>query len=64
MAYILEYMAISMPRHVKVYNWNLDPSDKVITIIEKRVTKFLKGGKVDCPEEYLRKRVYRLICDE
>lgn len=53
-----------MPRHVKVYDGNLDLSDKVITIIEKRVTKFGKGGKVDCPKEYLGKRVYLLICDE
>ncbi len=55
---------ITMPRHVKVYEGNLEFTDNVITIIEKRVTKFGKGAKVDCPKEYLGKRVYLLVCDE
>jgi putative transposon-encoded protein len=29
--------------------------------IEKRVTKFGSGAKVDCPKEFLGKRVYLII---
>ncbi len=31
--------------------------------IEKRVTTFGTGAKVDCPKEYLGKRVYLVIID-
>jgi putative transposon-encoded protein len=32
--------------------------------IEKTVTKFGTGAKVDCPKEYLGKKVYLIIIDE
>lgn len=32
--------------------------------IEKIVTKFGTGAKVDCPKEYLGKKVYLVIVDE
>lgn len=32
--------------------------------IEKIVTKFGTGAKVDCPKEYLGKKVYLIILDE
>ena len=31
---------------------------------EKKVTKFGNGAKVDCPKEYLGKKVYLVIVDE
>ena len=31
---------------------------------EKQVTRFGNGAKIDCPKEYLGKRVYVLVCRE
>ncbi len=39
-------------------------TDKVITIIEKRVTKFGNSAKLDCPRKYLGKRAYILVCED
>ena len=36
--------------------------DDVIGFIEKKVTRFGNGAKVDCPKEYLGRRAYLLIC--
>ena len=33
----------------------------IIGFIEKKVTSFGTGAKVDCPKEYLGKRVYLII---
>ena len=33
----------------------------IVGFIEKRVTPFGTGAKVDCPKEYLGKRVYLVI---
>jgi len=38
--------------------------DQVLGFIEKRVTRFGNGAKVDCPKEYLGKRVYLVVCKE
>ena len=35
--------------------------DNFETIIEKKVTKFGTGAKVDCPKEYLGRKVYIII---
>ncbi|MGC8832049.1 MAG: DUF2080 family transposase-associated protein [Thermoproteota archaeon] len=37
-------------------------SDEIDRIIEKRVTRFGTGAKVDCPKEFLGRRVYLIIC--
>lgn len=34
----------------------------VIGFLEKIVTPFGTGAKVDCPKEYLGKKVYLIIC--
>jgi len=39
-------------------------SDEVETIIEKTVTKFGNGAKLDCPKEHLGKRAYIMIRKE
>lgn len=36
----------------------------ILGFIEKRVTAFGSGAKVDCPKEYLGKRVYLVICND
>ena len=38
--------------------------DEVIGFIERKVTPFGNGAKVDCPKEYLGKRVYLVVCNE
>ncbi|MBU7033249.1 MAG: DUF2080 family transposase-associated protein [Theionarchaea archaeon] len=38
--------------------------DEVIGFLEKRVTPFGTGAKIDCPKEYLGKRVYVLVCKD
>jgi len=35
--------------------------DEIKTIIEKTVTKFGNGAKIDCPKEYIGKKAYILI---
>jgi len=34
----------------------------IIGFIERKVTPFGNGAKVDCPKEYTKKRVYLIIC--
>ena len=51
-------------RRVKVMNGNLYLRDEIAVVIEKRVTKFGSGAKIDCPREYLGKRAYILICKD
>lgn len=38
--------------------------DEIIGFIEKRVTKFGNGAKVDCPKKFLGKHVYIVVCRE
>jgi len=39
----------------------LEFRDEFETIIEKKVTKFGSGAKVDCPKEHLGKKVYIIV---
>jgi len=34
----------------------------IVGFLEKTVTPFGTGAKVDCPKEYLGKKVYLIIC--
>ena len=43
---------------------SLEFQDEFETIIEKTVTKFGTGAKVDCPKEHLGKKVYIIIRKE
>jgi putative transposon-encoded protein len=38
--------------------------DNVVGFFERKVTKFGNGAKIDCPKEYLGKRVYIVVCDD
>lgn len=51
-------------RKIKLKKGNFTMEDEVIGFIEKRVTKFGSGAKVDCPKRYLGKRVYILVCKD
>jgi putative transposon-encoded protein len=48
-------------RIVKLKKGNFTMEDEVIGFLEKRVTKFGTGAKIDCPKEYLGRRVYVLV---
>jgi putative transposon-encoded protein len=51
-------------RKIKLHKGNFTLEDEVIGFIEKRVTKFGSGAKVDCPKRFLGKRVYILVCKD
>jgi putative transposon-encoded protein len=51
-------------RKVRIKKEELLLSDAVDAFFEKRVTKFGTGAKIDCPREYLGRRVYVVICKE
>lgn len=67
-------MSYSMQRFINIYSIYINmrktqmmKQNKITIIdilgfIEKRVTPFGTGAKVDCPKEYLGKRVYLIIC--
>ncbi len=38
--------------------------DEVEGFFEKVVTKFGNGAKIDCPKEFLGRRVYVIVCKE
>jgi putative transposon-encoded protein len=50
-----------MTRKIKMDNGTIEFKDTYEVLIEKKVTKFGTGAKVDCPKEYLGRRVYLLI---
>lgn len=51
-------------RQFKLKQRKLDLSDEIIGFYEKRVTRFGNGAKIDCPKEFLGKRVYVVICEK
>ena len=50
-----------MTRKLKIDNGIIEFKDKYEILIEKKVTKFGTGAKVDCPKEYIGRKVYLLI---
>lgn len=50
-----------MIRKIKISKGTIEFKDKFETIIEKKVTKFGTGAKVDCPKKYINKDVYIII---
>jgi len=50
-----------MARKTKIGKGIIEFKDTYKILIEKKVTKFGTGAKVDCPKEYLGRRVYLLI---
>lgn len=50
-----------MTRKLKINQGMIEFKDTYEVLIEKKVTKFGTGAKVDCPKEYLGRKVYLLI---
>ena len=50
-----------MAREMKLSGNRFVLTDEIETIIEKKVTKFGTGAKLDCPKEHLDKKAYILI---
>ena len=50
-----------MTTTMKLKQGTIEFQDKFEVIIDKTVTKFGTGAKVDCPKEYLGRKVYLLI---
>lgn len=62
--YISIYMYIlndDLMRKVNITVKNLRLSENVIVIMEKKVTPYGNGAKVDCAKEYIGKRAYVVI---
>lgn len=51
-------------RLLKLKEKKLNLSDEILGFFEKRVTRFGNGAKIDCPKEFLGKRVYVVICEK
>jgi putative transposon-encoded protein len=51
-----------MTKNLRLRNERFEFSDDVIGFFERKVTKFGNGAKIDCPKEYLGKRVYVVVC--
>lgn len=51
-------------RLVEINKGKIVLSDEIIGFFQKTVTKFGTGAKVDCPKEYLGKKVYIVVCDD
>lgn len=49
-------------RKLNLKQKQLNLSDEIIGFFEKKVTRFGNGAKIDCPKEFLGKRVYVVIC--
>lgn len=50
-------------RKIELKRRNFVLKDTIAVVIEKTVTQFGTGAKVDCPKEYLGRRVYLLVCE-
>jgi len=48
-------------RKIKIINEKLTLQDDIKAVMEKTVTKFGTGAKIDCPKEYIGKKAYILI---
>lgn len=48
-------------RKLIIKNNNLILTDDILTIFEKKVTKFGTGAKIDCPLKFLGKSAYIII---
>ena len=51
-------------RKIALIRKDLKLTDNILGFLEKKVTPFGTGAKVDCPREYLGKRVYLVICED
>ena len=50
-------------RKIELIKRKLKLSDDITVVFEKEVTAFGTGAKIDCPKEYLGKKVYVMVRD-
>ena len=55
------YIILLFMRTLITKNQKLELKDDIETIFEKPVTKFGNGAKIDCPKQYLKRKVYVII---
>lgn len=48
-------------RKIELMKNRLKLTDKIAVIFEKTVTRFGTGAKIDCPKEYVGKKVYVMV---
>jgi putative transposon-encoded protein len=53
-----------MARKLVLTKGRLVLTDKIEGFIQKKVTPFGTGAKVDCPKEFLGRTVYLVVCKE
>jgi putative transposon-encoded protein len=53
-------MVIEM-RRIKLNKTRLQINDEITVLFEKTVTKFGTGAKIDCPKDFIGKKVYVLV---
>jgi len=53
-----------MPLKIELTRETVTLTDEIEGFIQKKVTPFGTGAKVDCPKEHLGKTVYLVICKE
>jgi len=53
-----------MPLRIELTRETLTLTHDIEGFIQKKVTPFGTGAKVDCPKEYLGRTVYLIVCKE
>lgn len=48
-------------RKIELMKNKLKVTDDVIVLFEKNVTRFGTGAKIDCPKEYIGRKVYVMV---
>lgn len=51
-------------RKVKIKETTELKINGILGFLERKVTPFGNGAKIDCPKEYLGKRAYIVVCRE
>ncbi len=62
--YIYLYILQILMRKISLHTPDFVLQDEVIGFLERHVTRFGNGAKVDCPKKFLGKRVYLVVCHE
>lgn len=51
-------------KKIELIKEDLKLTDKIIGFMERTVTRFGTSAKVDCPKQYIGKRVYLIVCKD
>ena len=62
---MMEYIQVYPMRKITISRGRLVlREEQILGFIEKTVTRFGNGAKVDCPKEYIGKRAYIVVCKD